>query len=58
MQSFRTDIIERKIDVAFVQETWEHTEKESHKKEIEAMLDFNTNQIHAHCQKKVMHMVG
>ena len=41
VQSFQTDMIERRVDVAFLQETLEHSDKESHEKEIETMLEIH-----------------
>ena len=39
IESLKTDLIERSVDVAFLQEIWENSGKSSHSVEIEKMLE-------------------
>ena len=39
--NFKTDMLERGIDVAFVSEVWEQSEKKEHANEIERMLEID-----------------
>ena len=41
IESFKTDVLERKIDVSFACEIWEQKENKIHKQEIEKMLEMN-----------------
>ena len=41
IKSFKIDIIERGVDVAFVSEVWEQKENQGHALEIEKMLEIN-----------------
>ena len=39
IDNFKTDILERKVDVAFLQEVWEQSSNLDHIHEIEQMLE-------------------
>ena len=39
IKSFKTDMLEREIDCAFLCEIWENAENESHQSEIENLLE-------------------
>ena len=39
IRNLRTDLLERKIDLAFLQEIWEQSENTDHIHEIEEMLE-------------------
>ena len=41
IESFKTDILERQIDVGFACEIWEKTENKVHRQEIEKMLELS-----------------
>ena len=41
VNSLKTDIIERSIDIAFLQEIWEQGEDKNHQNEIKKMLEIN-----------------
>ena len=41
IHNLRTDIKERKVDVAFLQEIWEQSDNADHSKEIEDMLEID-----------------
>ena len=44
IESFKTDILERQIDVGFACEIWEKTENKVHRQEIEKMLELSIYQ--------------
>ena len=41
LESLKTDIIERSIDIAFLQEIWENSDSESHQAKIEKMFQIH-----------------
>ena len=41
IQHLKTDIVERNVDLAFLQEVWEQSDNVDHKAEIETMLEID-----------------
>ena len=59
IESLKTDIIERGIDIAFLQEIWENEKKESHSLKVENMFELLGLHYYSNPRpltKKDMHM--